>query len=502
MSSRILGLMLCAGLAAGVSGCRKKPDATPQTVTPSGESPPLDEATPDEAPVPARPFALGEDFAASAEVTGRLPALPDLEPRLVDGPWTTLRGDDARSGLRDAPAVEHPRILWRVQVGIGGYPNTIVEGDELIWVSTQGEKHDEADPKDGVVALRKSTGEIAWRYPTESDANGMTIAAGVLYVVTDGGVLHAVDTATGRARWTQELRCAAYTAPVVLGDYVLLQRGDQIERYYASNGNPEFPQDNCRSSERAGISVDGTTIVSSSATGSERLFEGTERVWTGSLPEASGGRTGAWQPPILLSSVVLEFVNSWPFPRDAVDYAGRPLFNYRAALITRWRDSGEIAWVYDVNGVDENASSRASGSYFQSLPLVVDGRAYVPSLLRPEITVVDLQRGERLGAIALPDCRIRQFSSPVGTRTRGYLARHDGVLYQFDYESARVTWALSLGKASLSGATSSHDPLADAGCSASPVDGTALFATPTIGTDGTIYVHSGEGWVYAIGEAQ
>lgn len=491
-----MAVALTSALATSAcSSCKRQDPAPPQT-QPVGS---------DETPTPARDpeappaYAIGDDLNTQVPMNTRPLQPSDLELPLVQE-WTTLRGNAARSGVRDVPAVANPRILWRTEVGIGGYANTIVEGGDLIWVSTQGSEHDQSDPQDGVVAIRKADGQIAWRYRTGKDANGMTLADGTLYVVTDDHMLHAIRADDGSAIWVRDLGCELYNAPIVEGEYLLIERGGKVERYFRSNGQPELTPTRCSDGERAGLSQDGGTVVSASAVGRTRLFQDTTRVWTEVLPDGASTTLISWLPPVLLSNLVVTLVHAWPHPTDEIDHRDRPIFQRRAALIARWRDSGEIAWLFDINGLDEEGTNRAMRLYTVGLPLVVGGRAYIASQLRPEIAVVNLLTGEREGSIAVSDCRVRQFSSMVGTTTHGYIARHDGVLSQFSYASQALTWSISLGKASLSGATRSHALARQGRCTPEPIDGTALFATPTIGSDGTVYVLSGEGWVYAIGD--
>lgn len=477
--------------------CKKKEDQSfrgtsrPETTRPSDMPP----------PPPPPLFAIGDDFNRVDVPAHTEPATADgVNAQFVQGHWTTIRGNDSRSGLRDVPAITKPTIQWRTEIGIMGYPNVIAEDGAALYVSTQGKEHDAADEWDGVVALNPADGRILWRYRTESDANGMTLHDGVLYVGTDGGHIHAVNAADGKAVWKRSVGCAVYTAPVVNDEFVVLVRGGKVARLFRSNGTPERELESCRDSERSGVSTHGAETVSFSSSDRLRLFEDTERRW--STPERADGSpyNAGWQPPLVLGELVVQALNSWPMATNDADPDASE-FTSRAVLVAWWRDSGERAWLIDLNGIDPEAQSRAASLHSQSLPLVVNGRMYAAPLLRPEITVYDAASGQRTGRIALPDCRIRQFSSPVGTSTVGYLARHDGVVYQFDYAAQRVNWALSVGKAGVSGQGVTHDPAEAGRCVGTPVDGSALFATPTLGADGTLYVGSGEGWVYALSEA-
>lgn len=485
-------------LVSACSGC-KKDDAPPTTSSPVEEVPTAaTPAQPEEPKVP--PFANGDDLNTQVPANTEPLTYEGVSPKFVSGAWSTFRGNESRTGVRDVPAISRPQILWRTQVGIAGYANTIVEGEDLIWASSQGTTHDVSDEQDGVVAIRKADGQIVWRYRTSKDANGMTFADGVLYVVTDDQKLHAIDAQSGDAKWTQDLGCEQYTAPIVDGDFILVRRGANVERYFRENGNPETTQGSCQNGERAGISKDGSTVVASSFRERVRLYENNNRLWTSLKTENDLERYGDWLPSIILSQVVISQHSAWPYLTDRLDFRNRPLYSFRPAIVARWRNSGAVIWNYDVQGEDPDAASRATRPYSVGLPLVVGGKVYLTPPLRNEITVLDAVSGTSVGRIALPDCRTRQFASMVGTPTHGYLARHDGVLYQFSYADQRVTWSIGLGKAALSGTTRSHAGVPQGMCSSEPTNGTALFATPTIGSDGTVYVHSGEGWVYAIGE--
>lgn len=489
--------LLCLPLLLAPVACKKKEDnayrgtSRPETVAPEAPAP----------PPPPPVFAIGDDFnRVDVPRHTERPTVDDLQPEFVVGPWSTVRGNASRSGLRDAPAIQQPRIQWRTEVGIMGYPNVIAEDGTAIYVSTQGREHDVPDEWDGVVALSPTDGRILWRYRTESDANGMTLHNGVLYVGTDGGYMHAVQASDGAPVWKRALGCAVYTAPAVDDTFVTIVRDGKVFRLFRATGVPERELASCRDSERSGISAQGDETVSFSSSDKLRLFEGVDRRWSTPVREHGEEYNAGWQPPVILQGLVIQADNGWPMRNDSTDEDASP-FLKRAALIAWWRDNGERAWMIDLNGVDPDARHRASLLHSQSLPLVVHGSLYAVSALRPEITIYNASTGTPTGRIPLPDCRLRQFSSPVGTNDVGYLARHDGVVYQFDYATQRITWALSVGKVGVSGQRVTHAPSTTDGCTAAPVDGSAIFATPTIAADGSLYVGSGEGWVYALTDA-
>lgn len=492
-------LVLSLSLTSGLVGCKKKSEADssttqrPETIVPEVEVIP-----------PPAAFAVGDDFnRVDVDPHTDAPTLEDAQATLVTGAWSTFRGNDARTGLRDAPSIQKPRIAWRTEIGILGYSNVIAERDGRLYVSTQGKFHEKSDEWDGIVAVDAHTGKLIWRYRTESDANGMTLHGDALYVVTTDGHVHAVNIADGSQIWNRNLDCGRgmRTAPTVVGHFVHILRDGKVVRLFRENGSPELELSRCQSLERGGLSYDDGVFVSASTADRTRLFDGTTRVWT-SAP--NGGRSdyiATWNPSLLLSGLVIQEASAWPYALGTQDFRGDEEFRYAPTLLAYWRDNGELAWSTELDGVDPEAQYRASNTHNRALPLVVGSKVFAPTMFRPELSVLDVRTGQRIGGVAMPDCRARQFSSPVGTLQAGYYARHDGVLYQFDYDTQKVNWSIALGKAGLSGQPTTHERITTPGsCSVAPVDGTALFASPTIGGDGTVYVGSGEGWLYAIGE--
>lgn len=424
---------------------------------------------------------------AAGEVT-----LADLSIATVQSPWHTFRGNNQRTGLSTAPAIETPVIDWRVDIGIFGYPNTLLPVGERLFVSTQGSEHNAEDNRDGVVALDAASGEILWRYRTEIDAGGMTYDDGTLFVVTDMGSLHAIDADSGDARWVYDMECPSYMAPLVLDDLLVMRAGFP-HLFFRENGNPETTMEECQAAERGGLSADGNFVVASSSRGRPQAFRDGALLWTGEEPEHAGPNNGAWHAPLLTDGLVIQAYQYWPFTD-----ADESTWDRRPAVVAYDRESGGIAYIIDLLGYDANRRNLSSTGYMPASPLLAGQRLFVPDTESASIKVYNALNGQPAGRIALPDCRRRQFSSPVGTATRGYLARHDGVLYAFDYAATSPAWSLALGRHDLSGQTRTHDPQEGDGCTVSPVDSTALFATPSIGNDGTLYVGSGEGWVYAI----
>jgi len=134
-----------------------------------------------------------------------------LAATVCAGDWPTYKMDAARSGVTaeglSLPLAEQwvygpsqaPRPAWpepgkelhRVDFDYAFQP--VVAGGLVYFGSS-------AD--DTVRALRLETGELAWRFTTEGPVRfAPTIARGKAYVVSDDGLLHALDAKTGKPLW-------------------------------------------------------------------------------------------------------------------------------------------------------------------------------------------------------------------------------------------------------------------------------------------------------------
>ena len=499
--SAATGLLIAASLLSGCRACQgepppelpQRPQEASAAADNAGDAGPAAQQEQDAGPSrPQRPTT----------VHAELPTADDFAVSPVEGNWAMFRGNNDRSGLRNAAPITQPSVIWSQEIGIQGYANTTIVTEDALYVSSQGTDHDSAagtDAGDGVLRLDPATGEIRWRFTTQQDANGMTLVGNTLVVGTDGGALIALDREAGTVRWQAETGCNVYHAPYSDGVNVYLLRRDGVAAWSLEDGQPVGEVPPCRSSDRGALSGSEDGIW---AAGDHHLlenFNGTTLRWPVDPPDERLGRMQVWSPPLLTRSMALLVANRWPFGEFVSFDATRP------AVFAFWRDNGQLAWTADVNEPARTVEAvTEKDAYLRGLPYVEGNRMYFSPTNRGEIAIYDVTNGQRTGGIALPDCRMRQFSSIVGVPGMAYFARHDGVLYGFSTgDQPALAWQLQLG---LHGAadgrnSTAYQPVAG-GCDVIPEDGTALFSTPAIGANGTLYVNSGDGWLYAIQQAQ
>ena len=481
--------------AASCSDC-KNDDPAPPTIPEGFDTEGSGQAVTDDDDGPQEPEVESDSELPPHEGP---PSVEAFAVTPVTGDWTMYRGNEGRSGLRDVRAIETPRVAWSVEVGIQGYANTPILADGRIYLSSQGLRHDRADDRDGVVAISQENGSAIWRQQTDHDANGMTLADGILVVGTDSDKVYAFRAESGEELWQVEVGCKVVTAPLVHDLWVHLIRNDgQIARIALRTGEIDGELPPCRASERGGMASDGDYIMVNASTTNPFALEDGERLWTARPPADRFGHFGTWTPPLMTDEMVVFAYHRWP----VIDDAGSRL--YRPHAVARYRDNGQLAWTADVNDPalrlgeePRNASSR----HLRTMPWILGNRMYWTPTTLPEISVYDLTTGDHVGSIELPDCRRRQFPSIVGTPTMGYLARHDGMLHAFRPEEngGEIAWSLALGDREALGNNVTYEPVAeDGGCSERPINGRTLFSTPAIGENGFVYVGTGDGWLYAI----
>jgi outer membrane protein assembly factor BamB len=216
------------------------PPAAAVTATPASPSPP-----PTAAP-----------SLAPAEARASLPAIPKVARRSGDFPqFLGPSRDGTLRGVRLARdwTATAPRRLWRQPIG-EGWSGSAVMNDLLV---TQEQRGDE----ERVVAYDLMTGRPRWshadtaRYETFIAGVGPratpTIADGRVFAMGAGGILNALDLATGRRLWTRRVvedNGAAFPqwgkacSPLVLGQRVIVSAGGRDGRslvaYDVSNGDP------------------------------------------------------------------------------------------------------------------------------------------------------------------------------------------------------------------------------------------------------------------------
>jgi outer membrane protein assembly factor BamB len=308
--------------------------------------------------------------------------------------WPQFRGP-ARDGLSTetgwlaAWPPEGPKVLWRVQVGLG-YSAVSVAGGRLY---TLGAK----DKSETVWCLNADTGEVAWRETSpfeELDSahpgprSTPTVEGGRVYTLGAAGRLAAWDAASGKPAWSVDLykdlhgkapRHAYNSCPLVLGNRVIVEAG-------ADDGNASI------------VAFDKTT---------------------GSVLWKSGKHMVGNSSPIAYSLGGETFVAV--FTGDA--------------LVGLKPDTGQEVWVYPWK-IDYESSN--------AVPIVAGSRLFISAVEKKGAALLDLAGGEPKEV-----WKSQEFSNHFATSVlwKGCLYGLDGdiraklSLRCVDFETGAVKWA-------------------------------------------------------------
>lgn len=155
--------------------------------------------------------------------------------------WPRFRGPDLdgiskETGLARTWPEKGPEVLWRVPIG-GGYSALSVAGGRVytMYDMTDGEH---------LAAHDAATGALVWKLKTDDKRpDGMgggprstpAVDGDTVFALSANGKLHAVAAATGKSRWSYDLRkehgdgvipqWGVSTEPLVLGELLLVNAG-------------------------------------------------------------------------------------------------------------------------------------------------------------------------------------------------------------------------------------------------------------------------------------
>jgi len=113
--------------------------------------------------------------------------------------------------------VTHSKIVWRTNKGVAYVPSPIVEGDYLLIVSDSGVAH----------CFEAATGKLAWQERLGEHHASLVSAQGLVYFLNDEGVMNVVRPGTEFARVARnELGEKTFASPAISGGQIFL-RGDK-----------------------------------------------------------------------------------------------------------------------------------------------------------------------------------------------------------------------------------------------------------------------------------
>lgn len=400
--------------------------------------------------------------------------------------WHTFQSNNARTGLVDRPEIQNPKVFWKTNIGIQGYLNNSIVVSKKVFVGSSGNEHNAPDSLDGVYCLNKENGKIVWHFKTITDASGIAFSKNKIYTTGDDGYLRCLDANNGNEIWNIKREGELYSQPLIIDDLVII--GDATGAILLVNKNSgKIIVENkvADSNVRGALSSDGKHIYATFVEGiiacldlKGNVIWKVEGEFHGRHGEDFESIYGA--PTISGNQLIVPFIRNTYYARPAV-------YSYN-------KTNGALIWkATDEGDNDYHGNIRSSVAIW-------NGYIFYGSPYSNRLTALHLKDGLVAWEIGLGESTDPHWPSPVIANNTLYLARHDGGLNAVDLEQQKGIWQLFLGdNKNIKNRPKDYGSgdVLHASRNGFPIP--SMYATPSIDEKGTLYIGSGEGWLYAIG---
>jgi outer membrane protein assembly factor BamB len=277
----------------------------------------------------------------------------------------------------------------------------------------------------------------------------------------------------------------AYASPLPLGDQVIVGDASGTVRALAiKDGAPRW-QARLDGAIRGGASADEGAIyvVSQRGEAAALRFDGAT-IWRARLRVVAPSTelTEVYAAPIVAgSSLIIPFARDTMYPTPGV-----------LALDKR---RGKLAWLAKGTSVIDWGNVRMT-------PALTSGLLIWPEPYSGDVVGLDVLTGLVRFRQAVGPCFFPSWAAPAAAGDVVYVPRFDGALYAVRASDGGVLWQLYLGEERHVGPALPGALGAQTSCEWDVPVGAPLYAPPAIAADGTVIVGSGEGFLYAVGEAR
>jgi outer membrane protein assembly factor BamB len=424
----------------------------------------------------------------------------------VDAPAQApmFRGDLRHTGVFAGPAPRELNVKWKMSTGAYVISSPVIDGNALYAGGTDGRLY----------AVNRADGRTLWTFQTGARITSTpAVANGTVYVLSYDDTLYAVDASTGKARWRfATMGEHRYTATHLHGTLPAHEAmPDPYDTYLSSpavwDGKVSFGSSDsyvyavdARTGARLWRYKTGDVVHSSPAIADGTLYVGGWDTFFYALDAKTGSlrwklKTG--DDPDTHNQIG---VQSSPAVVDGVVYFGcRDSHLY--AVDAR---SGAVRW-----------KKRNRGAWVISSPAVANGRVYYATADGASFIELNAATGDSLFA---SKGGWYYFASPAIVGTMAYIGNWDGRFYAFDMATHRQAaifetdasrenrakylrpdGSMAFGKALPNGREYFYDLHVVALFNAWTMGG---FLSSAAVADGTVYVASMDGNLYALGDGR
>ncbi|MFK7807723.1 MAG: PQQ-binding-like beta-propeller repeat protein [Saprospiraceae bacterium] len=398
--------------------------------------------------------------------------------------WTTFQANNQRTGLVDRKEIQEPEVLWKTEIGIQGYLNNSLVAGDFVYVGSSGTRHNDMDEKDGVYCLNKKTGAIKWHFPMFDDACGIAYAFDKIYATGDGPLFSCIDAFSGEKVWELELG-GSFSQPLIVDTLVIF--GNELEgvsAIHAMTGEYLWELPSFNSPIRGGLSADDEFIYATFLDGTIACidFYG-EVIWTQKCEYMGSG------------GICYE-VYPAPTVTDSLVIVGFARYSYykEPAVNAYDKKTGKLVWAGKAN-----AKVKSSFGNMRSSVALWENQILFGSAYSNDLVAMDAIDGSPIWTLSMGDSMFPHWPSPIIAGNTLYLGRHDGGFNAIDLVNRKVLWQLYLGDHKNIVLRDLDYGMKDNSSDWDPASGSSIYSTPSLDEKGNIYVGTGEGWFYSIG---
>ena len=133
--------------------------------------------------------------------------------------WTTLQGNERRTGYTASPSPDSNQTYWKFQTG-GSIVSSPVAAEGMVFIASTGGH---------LYAINATTGTKIWDFSIVTDINSPAIAHGKVFITSTSGTVYAINIYTGAVVWSQPLgETAGFGAPLIVGSRVFVNGNQTV----------------------------------------------------------------------------------------------------------------------------------------------------------------------------------------------------------------------------------------------------------------------------------
>ncbi|MDH5690131.1 MAG: PQQ-binding-like beta-propeller repeat protein [Candidatus Bathyarchaeota archaeon] len=165
--------------------------------------------------------------------------------------WTTLQGDERRTGYTESPAPDSNQTYWKFQTG-GPITSSPVASTGIVFIAST----------DGYLyAVNATNGAKIWDFWIGTDVNSPTVANGKVFITSASGTVHAINMYTGVEVWSKSLgEEAGFGAPLIVGSRVFVNGNQTVFAFNEAVGVSLYTAPIPHVNGIAPLAYDGTLI--------------------------------------------------------------------------------------------------------------------------------------------------------------------------------------------------------------------------------------------------